>query len=324
MQKLHHKPKQKGYVNPHTKHRNRSFISWIGYCLGFYKDDQQFSRIPHNFSYPQKESKIEKSSPKITWVNHSTFLVEIANVAILTDPIWSDRCSPFPFAGPKRNHPPGVKLNQIKHVDIVLISHNHYDHLDKATVKELHQKFPNILWIIPKGIAKWFKKLKIVNVQEFDWWDEVNINDQITITAVPTQHFSGRHFWNFNKSIWNGYVVHFHKLNKTFYFVGDTGYNDIHFNEIGEKFKQIDLSIIPIGSYSPQKFMQPIHVSPKEAVDIHRDVGSKLSVGSHYYTFSLSKEKIGQPPFDLYCAMEEAELDHHTFRALEPGQTINW
>lgn len=293
--------------------------------MGFYEDKDPRPQIPSNFSYPQVDQKIEPKKPKVTWVNHSTFLVEVDGLHLLTDPIWSNRCSPVNFVGPKRHHPPGISLKKLPKIDIVLISHNHYDHLDKPTVKKLHKMYPNILWKIPKGMKRWFKRLGITNTIEFDWWDQKKVEEHnFSITAVPTQHFSGRFLFDTNKTPWNGYVLEFHDYNKTFYFVGDTGYNNIHFNEIGEAFKQIDLSLIPIGTYSPKKFMSPVHISPIEAVHIHREVGSKLSVGSHYGTFPLSKEKKGQPPFDLYLAMEEAELDHNTFRVLQPGQTINW
>lgn len=319
------KKRGKKYINPFQEGVERNLVNWIGFCFGLYDDKFPRPQIPHDFSYPQQTDKIEPSEPKITWVNHSTFLIEIDGLKILTDPIWSKRCSPVKFIGPKRKHPPGIEFDKLPKIDMVLISHNHYDHLDKPTVQKLHKKFPNILWKIPKGMKKWFSRLKIHNVTELNWWDEIKLEEiNASITAVPTQHFSGRNPLDFNKTPWNGYVLQFHKPKKTFYFVGDTGYNPVHFNEIGEAFDQIDLSLIPIGTYAPKKFMSPVHISPNEAVHIHREVGSKLSVGSHYLTFPLSKEKRGQPPYDLYLAMEEAELDHNTFRVLQPGQTINW
>lgn len=325
MKPAHRKKIGKGYVNPFRKQLHRSAASWLAFCMGLYKDTYPRPQIPKNFSYPQINEKVSAEAPKVTWVNHSTFLVEVDGLNLLTDPIWSKRCSPVSFLGPKRSHDPGISMKGLPKIDMVLISHNHYDHLDKPTVKELHKKYPDILWKIPKGMRRWFKRLGITNVIEFDWWDQKKVEGHnLSITAVPTQHFSGRHPFNNNKTPWNGYVMQFHDKGKTFYFVGDTGYNNVHFNEIGSAFDKIDLSLIPIGTYAPKKFMSPVHISPDEAVNIHREVGSKLSVGSHYHTFPLSKEKRGQPPFDLYLAMEEAELDHNTFRVLQPGQTINW
>ncbi len=315
----------KGYVNPFQRQLHRSILSWMGFCLGAYEDQEPRPVVPEGFSYPEPDQVIASELPQVTWVNHSTFLIKAGETHLLTDPIWSKRCSPISFIGPKRRHRPGVRLKDLPPIDIVLISHNHYDHLDKPTVKKLHQLQPDILWVIPKRMNRWFQKLGIESFVEFDWWDEHHISkNNLKITAVPTQHFSGRHPLNSNKTPWNGYVLQFPEIQKSFYFVGDTGYNPIHFNEIGERFEAFDLSLIPIGTYSPKKFMQPVHIAPHEAVYIHREVGSKLSVGSHHFTFPLSKESVEQPPFDLFCAMEEAELDHNTFRVLKPGQTINW
>ncbi len=316
---------KKKYVNPYKKVDHRNFFSWLGFCMGLYEDKYPRPKIPCDFSYPQKNLRTQGHLPKVTWINHSTFLIEIDGLKMLTDPIWSERCSPIPFVGPKRHHAPGKSIDELPKVDFVFISHDHYDHLDRASVRKLHNKFPEITWKIPRGLKKWFKRMKIDNVIEFDWWDTHTLGENnMTVTAVPSQHFSGRHPFSVNKSLWNGYVIEFHNMGKKLYFAGDTGYNNIQFNEIGNVFGKMDLSLIPIGAYSPKKFMQTVHVSPDEAVHIHREVNSKLSIGSHHSTFLLSKEKRHQPPFDLYCAMEEAELDHNTFRVLKPGQTINW
>lgn len=320
----HHK-KGNTYINPFSEKNRRGLGNWIGFCLGLYNDPQPKPTVPVNFQYPQAQEQVLDYLPKVTWINHSTFLVEIDGIRLLTDPIWSDRCSPISFMGPKRKHPPGKMLHELPKIDYVFISHNHYDHLDKPTVLALYKKNPQIVWNIPKGMKKWFERLKIHNTLEYDWWDiQYREKNKMVITAVPAQHFSGRNLLNFNKTPWNGYVIEFQNMNKKLYFAGDTGYNNVHFNEIGQTFKHIDLSLIPIGAYTPKKFMQPVHASPQEAVNIHREVHSKLSIGSHHSTFNLSKEIHNQPAFDLYCAMEEAELDHNTFRVLKPGQTANW
>lgn len=317
--------KRNKYINPYQQKDHRNFFSWLGFCMGLYNDKHPRPEIPHNFEYPQKNEVAKTHLPQVSWINHSTFLIEVDGLRFLTDPIWSDRCSPVQFLGPKRQHAPGIGFEDLPKVDYVLLSHNHFDHLDRQTVRKLHQKFPHITWIIPDGMKKWFKRHKITNVVEFDWWDRhLFKKNNLVITAVPTQHFSGRGPFDTNKTPWNGYVVEFRNLDKKLYFAGDTGYNHVHFNEIGDTFKAMDLSLIPIGVYSPKKFMQTVHISPNEAVHIHREARSKLSVASHHSTFILSKEKKEQPPFDLYCAMEEAHLDHNTFCVLKPGQTINW
>lgn len=315
----------RAYQNPYQKKIKRNFFAWICFCLGIYNDKKGIIEVPPDFEYPQKNEDLCDKSPQVTWINHSSFLVQIGEKNILTDPIFSHRCSPVKFAGPKRQHAPGVDIEKLPIINFVLISHNHYDHLDKKSVLRLHESHPEIMWMVPRGVKRWFNRHGITNVAEFNWWDHITLVDEnIKITAVPTQHFSGRHAFDINKTLWLGYVVEFLNEKKTLYFAGDTGYNPVHFNEIGEKFEKMDLSLIPIGAYSPIEFMGPVHISPKEAVDIHREVNSQLSVGSHHLTFKLSKEDPKQPPFDLYCAMEEALLDHNTFKVLKPGQKINW
>lgn len=314
----------KGYINPYRLESRRTPAHWFKFATGAYNDTHHYAKVPEDFKYPKKEDPINLKDPLVTWINHSTFLIKHQNLHILTDPIWSDRCSPVSFAGPQRQHSPGLEFGNLPKIDFVLISHNHFDHLDKPTVKALHEKFPDIFWMVPQGVAKWFKKLNIQKVLEFSWWEYVKLLDlDLKITSVPAQHFSGRHLLNLNKTLWHGFVCEFGS-SKKIYFAGDTGYNPVQFKQIGEEFGEMDLSLIPIGAYSPKEFMEPIHVSPREAVHIHREVRSKLSIGGHFKTFRLTQEEVNQPPFDLYCSMEEAELDHNTFCVLQPGETINW
>lgn len=315
----------RGYINPYRLSSKRTPKHWINFLSGKYTDTHRYALAPEGFEYPQEKKELIDTDPKVTWINHSTFLIQHQNLNILTDPIWSDRCSPFSFVGPLRQHKAGLDFESLPRIDLVLLSHNHFDHLDKPTVKALNKKFPNIFWIVPKGVAKWFRKLKITQVLEFSWWEHIKLLDRnLKITCVPAQHFSGRHLFNLNQTLWCGFVCEFLDTSKKIYFAGDTGYNPVQFKQIGETFHEIDLSLIPIGAYAPKEFMEPIHVSPREAVHIHQEVGSKLSVGSHFKTFRLTQEGAEQPPFDLYCSMEEAELDHNTFRVLQPGETINW
>jgi N-acyl-phosphatidylethanolamine-hydrolysing phospholipase D len=179
-------------------------------------------------------------------------------------------------------------------------------------------------------VGKWLKKVGAKQVIELDWWQSHQMKEEgrsLEFHAVPAQHFSGRTPFHYNKSLWCGWVVRVHcrnGLTKVFYFSGDTGYNEVDFKEIGERFKGVDLSLIPIGVYSPRQFMRPVHAGPREAVLIHQEVQSKLSVGMHWGTFKLSSEPRQQPPYDLYCAMVEHALPIKAFRALQPGETINW
>lgn len=315
---------QKGrFYNPHTGniHRKpRDFLLWL---FGFFRD-VPFENLPNDFSYPQPFKKFDPKKPWAMWIGHSTYLISIKGKHILTDPIWSKRCSPIPFCGPKRKIPPPLTLDQLPKIDYILISHDHYDHLDLKTVEKLFRRFPHILWIIPKGVRAWFEKQQIKNIIELNWWEEVDIHSTFKVTAVPTQHFSGRKFPHQNNTLWAGFIVEELMHSKVFYFVGDTGYNPIDFKRIGKKFPKIDLSLIPIGSYSPRKFMAPVHIEPRDAVKIHQDVGSKLSLAMHWKTFRLSEEPMDQPAFDLFLSMNQQQLDPLTFIAMDPGYKINW
>lgn len=320
-----HPPKNKRnrYVNPHLDNPRRKVKDFVLWLFGYYRD-LPYEIVPEGFSYPLPDVSFEQSKPSATWMGHSTYLINLSGKTILTDPIWSDRCSPLPFMGPKRKHPVPISIDELLKVDYVLISHDHYDHLDRYTVQKLHASHPEILWIVPIGVKRWFERMGITNVVELHWWEEIVLDSTFRVTAVPCQHFSGRTSPNLNKTLWAGFVVEDLLLDKTLYFAGDTGYNPHDFKKIGEKFSKIDLSLIPIGAYSPRTFMAPVHVEPQDAVNIHMDVNSTLSLGMHWKTFCLSEEPMEQPPFDLYRAMKKEKLDPHTFLAVDPGYKINW
>ncbi len=316
------------FSNPHIKNTKRTLFHAFLWALGFYKDKKPLAEMPEDFSFPNPKIEIDHSLPQVTWVNHSTFLVSSNGVNILTDPIWRDRCSPVNFFGPKRKHDPSISICGLPEIHYIVISHNHYDHLDRDAVLNLHKRFPNITWMIPKKVSGWFLRRKITKIIELDWW-EAHHEEVLPISFhyVPSQHFSGRGLFDKNRSLWGGWVVEFNQSDfskKRVYFVGDTGYNEMDFKEIGNRFEEMHLSLIPIGTYSPNEFMKPVHICPEEAVNIHMAVGSKLSIGSHWKTFRLSSEPLEQPPYDLFCTLEKRKLHHQTFRVLEPGQTINW
>lgn len=313
--------RSKRFVNPYLKNNRRTMKDVVLWQLGYYDDQHLPVTPPEDFEYPNPLCLLDKSQPQVTWVNHCSFVVRWEGMTILTDPIWSDRCSPFPFMGPKRTHAPGVDLDALEMVDIVLISHDHYDHLDEKTVRRLNKKFPNIWWMVPQGVKKWFDKRGFANVREFSWWQK-GLVGPFTITAVPCQHFSGRGLFDHDSTLWVGYVLE--TEDKRMYFVGDTGYNEYDFSTIGDAFDGMDLAMIPVGTYVPHKFMDPVHICPVRACSIHQEVKSRKSVGMHWKTFRLSAEELIQPPFDLYLTMQENGLDPLDFRVLEPGQTINW
>ncbi|MCB1180581.1 MAG: MBL fold metallo-hydrolase [Chlamydiia bacterium] len=325
--------KKKGYRNPYQKRIYRGWVHFVLWQLGYYNDPYPIPDIPPNFQFPNPQEIVANDHPKVTWINHSSFLVEVATKKFLVDPIWNKRCSPIPFFGPKRSHPAGIDLKKLPFINYVIISHNHYDHLDRESVTQLNQLHKGVSWIVPKGVKKWFdKNISGSWVMELDWWESLTVEDptngeKVTFTGTPAQHFSGRGMLDKNKSLWMGCMVELFATNnliKRFYFAGDTGYNPYDFKKIGKKFSPIDLSLLPIGVYTPRKFMRPVHINPSEAVAIHNEVDSRLSVGGHFGTFRLSKESFLHPPYELHKALKESGISWENFRVLNPGQTINW
>ncbi len=325
-------PKRKIFFNPHVVDTKRTIKDALLWKMGYFDEVKEKVQMPPHFVPPINKDPINDLLPKASWINHSTFFIKIHETHILTDPIWGRRCSPIPFLGPIRRHAPALGLHELEKVDHVLISHNHYDHLDKITVLNLHKLYPKIQWWVTLGVKKWFKNLGITKVEELGWWEESSCiplqNDsiQMRITAVPAQHFSGRTLKDTDKTLWAGYVAEFLEKHQTkrLYFVGDTGYNEFDFKAIGSKWSHMDLSLIPIGSYIPRKFMSPVHIDPKNAVQIHKEVGSKQSIGMHWRTFRLSDEEGFRPPYDLFLALQEEGIDPMKFLALPPGHEINW
>lgn len=261
--------------------------------------------------------KLGVNDVAVTFVNHVTFLIQFQGLNILTDPVWSERASPFSWIGPKRVREPGVKIADLPHIDLILISHNHYDHLDVATLKELNQLFaPKVL--VPIGDKELLESIGITDVEELDWWDSVDITPDTRITFTPTQHASARGLFDRNKSLWGSYFIQHH--NKRVYFGGDGGYSS-HFIDTKDRLGSPDIALLGIGSYEPRFFMQAIHMNPAEALVAHKDLGATLSIGMHFGTFQLSKEAIDQPIIDLDIALEKENMTREEFTVLDEGET---
>jgi L-ascorbate metabolism protein UlaG (beta-lactamase superfamily) len=224
------------------------------------------------------------------------------------------------WAGPERVAPPGLTLEDLPPIDIVVISHDHYDSLDEQTIKGLHRRpgGEKTRFYVPLGLKKWFTARGVDRVIEMDWWD--NSQDGILeIIPVPVQHWSKRSLFSRNKTLWAGWVIAAKDFR--FLFVGDTGYND-HFREIGEKLGPFDLAAIPIGAYEPRWFMARHHVNPEESVQIHKDIGSKKSVAIHWGTFVLTDEPLDEPPERLAAALQENKIPADDFLVMQHGETI--
>lgn len=250
------------------------------------------------------------------FINHASFLLQWGGLNILTDPVFSERTSPFSFAGPRRMHPPGLKADNLPPVDIVLLSHNHYDHLDRPSVRLLLDRF-DPLFIVPLGVSPYLRKNGIKRIQELDWFEGLD-EGPLKITATPAQHFSGRGMFDRDRTLWAGYVIQY--KGESVYFAGDSGYHAPLFREIGERLGPFRLSMIPIGAYIPQWFMSPIHMSPEEAVRVHHDVRSACSIAMHYGTFPLADDAQYQAPGDLAAARRKAGLSEDQFILLPEGK----
>ncbi|MGQ0620165.1 MAG: MBL fold metallo-hydrolase [Panacagrimonas sp.] len=252
-----------------------------------------------------------------TWIGHASFLIQMGGLNILTDPVLSKRTSPVQWAGPGRLAPLGLTFDELPKVDVVLVSHNHYDHLDEPTVRKLAKRDAPT-FVVPLKLREWFERRRIQHVTELDWWQSTEVHG-LRVHAVPAQHFSGRGATDRNRSLWCGFV--FERGARRYYFAGDTGYGP-DFGDIGRCFAPIDVAMIPIGAYDPRSFMRPVHVDPEEAVQIHRDVGSRLSLAMHWGTFRLTLEPLDEPPLRLAAALKSAGVGPDRFRVLVHGETL--
>lgn len=258
----------------------------------------------------------------VTWIGHATFLLRTAGLNLLTDPVFSERASPLRRLGPRRQVRPGVALEALPPIDAVLISHNHYDHLDQATVRALARRFPQARFFVPRGLRSWMARNGVRDVSEHDWWESAPLG-ALRLHCVPARHFSGRGLHDRNRTLWCGWVVEAdagHVL-----FAGDTGYSTL-FAEIGRRFQPMRLALLPIGAYRPRWFMAPVHIDPPEAVRIHRDLSARTSIGMHWGTFRLTDEPLREPPEYLRLATRAAGLDDDEFDVMAIGETrlLDW
>jgi len=264
------------------------------------------------------EPKAAENEFRATFVNHSTFLFQLGDLNMLTDPIWSDRASPYQWIGPKRMRPPGIAFEDLPNIDLVLLTHNHYDHLDIDAVHRLHEKY-NPKFIVPLGVERFLHEEGIQDTVHLDWWDGYALSQNFSLTAVPARHFSGRGLFDRNKTLWCGYVLHTSLGN--IYYAGDTAYGKF-IKEIGNRFGPMQTSFIPIGAYKPHWFMESIHISPEEAVQVHQDVRSQQSVAMHFGTFPMADDGMYEPVEALRKALEENEIQREQFRVLKEGEML--
>jgi L-ascorbate metabolism protein UlaG (beta-lactamase superfamily) len=262
---------------------------------------------------PQAPPPARVAGLRVTFVNHATLLIQLGGLNILTDPQWSERASPVSWAGPKRHRRPGVRFEDLPPIDVVLLSHNHYDHMDLPTLRRLMMRdHPRI--IAPLGNAQFLKSCSIPS-EELDWWQSLRLTPSTEVTLVPARHFSARSLNDRNNALWGGFVVQ--SAAGSIYFAGDTAYGP-HFAEIARRFAPIKLALIPIGAYRPRWFMGAVHLSPEEAVQAALDLKTQAAVPMHYGTFQLSEEAMDDPLNDLKRETKRRQVKN--FVVLKPGE----
>ncbi len=319
-----------GFQNRYAASGSRgSFLKWQLERLwyGLPKDSSRpIEPIPPDLDYLRHA----EGQTSVTWIGHATVLLQVDGLNILTDPMFSDYASPFPPFGPKRHQPPGLSLQELPHIDVVLISHNHYDHMDLESLRSLAQQAGGPpLFLIPLGNEGWFRDNmpKLIyegqgrNVFAMDWDDQHTVHGKsadMVIHFDAVQHWSARSLWDRDETLWGSWAL-IHPYFR-FWFSGDLGYSKDTV-DIGRKYGNFDLAAIAIGSYEPRWFMKQYHVNPDEAVRVMQEIGARQALGIHWGTFQLSDEPLDQPPQDLSAALTTHGLSSDSFFVLRHGET---
>lgn len=291
--RMHHRTKRFNNYEP-SKFKFRDIFRW-------YLSRKIFPPKAGYDSFKQTWfGKIDLSLPddRVWWIGHATTLIRLSGKFILTDPVFSKRVSPLQFIGPKRRTPPALDIAHLPQIDFIVISHNHYDHLDYQSIRQLIVRFPNLTMLVPLGLKKMLAKWGVKQIIELDWWSSVSI-EGLTFSATPAKHWSKRGLLDENKTLWCGWVIQSDINNqnncKTVYFTGDTGYCS-QLKEIGIRFPSIDLALISIGAYAPRWFMHSQHIDPQQAVQLYDELHCKSAIAIHWGAFELADEPIDEPP----------------------------
>jgi L-ascorbate metabolism protein UlaG (beta-lactamase superfamily) len=264
---------------------------------------------------------LDSTEVHVTFIGQATMLIQAAGINILTDPFFSERASPFQWAGPKRVRPPGVPFDALPPIHAVLVSHNHYDHLDLPTIRRLHDRHSPLI-LTPLGNGAILRRTRRpLRIEEGDWGDRFPVGDGVAVSFAPAVHWSRRGPRDRNMALWASFVIE--TPAGLIYFAGDTGYGSgAHFRAVPEQFGPVRLALLPIGAYEPRWFMHRHHMNPDDAVKAHLDLGAERSLGIHHSTLQLTNEGIGDPPAALAQALAERGLEPHIFRAVEPGEGL--
>jgi N-acyl-phosphatidylethanolamine-hydrolysing phospholipase D len=274
-------------------------------------------------AYPRATS----SEDTATWIGHSTILLQVGGLNILTDPVFSERAFPVQWLGPQRVMAPALSLEALPPIDVVLLSHSHYDHLDKPAVKRLARLHPQATWVLPLGLAAYLREWGVQKTLELDWWQRVEVQG-LVVTATPARHFSARRLGDRNRSLWCGFALEI--AGRRAWFAGDTAYHP-EFGQIGARCGPFDLVMVPVGAYDPRWFMHVVHVDPEEAVQAFVDLIEPAKVESiplmlaiHWGTFRLTDEPMDEPPRRTTARWQELGLDADRLWIAKFGETRRW
>jgi L-ascorbate metabolism protein UlaG (beta-lactamase superfamily) len=267
---------------------------------------------------PGPPPAVTRDAVAATYVNHATFLLQTHGLAILTDPIWSERASPVRWAGPRRVRQPGVLFERLPPVSLVLVSHSHYDHMDLPTLRRLREAF-NPVFVTTLGNRAFLAKHGLDRVEELDWWQTYWYNELVVVTLTPAQHFAARGLFDRNRTLWGGFLLTAGP--RKLYFASDTAYPG-PFREVRARAGPLDLALLPIGAYEPRWFMRTAHINPEEAVRAHLDLGGPFTLGMHFGTFQLTDEPIDEPERLLREALARHGVPEGRFRVPAFGETV--
>jgi N-acyl-phosphatidylethanolamine-hydrolysing phospholipase D len=321
----HHRP-EGGFRNPWPRAEQHGFGDFLKWVVERRRKPRRPDPDPSTFTRVEPQFAVPRPAPEeltLTWIGHTSFLIQIGGRNVLLDPMWSDRASPVQFAGPKRWVPPGVSFDRLPPIDVVMLSHDHYDHLDARTVSRISARYPAATWFAPLGVGAFLRQRGAREVVERDWWQDVDAGP-IHVSCVPAQHFSGRTLGKRNRTLWCGWTIR--SARHAVFFGGDTALHPA-FGEIAARCGPFDIAILPIGAYDPRWFMGAVHMDPEDcmkavsALSAARAGGRLTLVAAHWGTFKLTDEPMDEPPIRMRNAWRASGLDSSRLWIMHHGET---
>ncbi len=300
----------------HSGARTLEYLKW-----NVTSSPKRWPRSIRNGAYPPPPERVTGQELLCTWIGHATVLIQVAGMNIITDPFFSKRASPVQWIGPRRVRPPGIALANLPQIDLVLLSHNHYDHMDLQALRQIASRWsPRIVTPLGNGAIIRNSGSKS-DITEIDWWQSLEVS-QLTITATPAFHWSKRNFHDRNHALWGAFAIATNA--GLIYFGADTGYGDgSTFRDIRQRFGRPRLSLLPIGAYEPRWFMKQEHMNPDDAARAHLDLASATSIAIHHSTVRLTDEAFDAPAKAHVRALQDHGIPREQFRLIDAGETLS-